>query len=123
MASLRTLSSYTTSTLRGALLPRFSPNHVQIRTVLTVTAFEKAKQELHGQRWKETLNRKQKQYVEYKEQGREQKQKKLQEELGDSWEAAAAEEAAKQYGSRPFQDKVQRLKQELAAKEQVNTAS
>ncbi|ROV98836.1 hypothetical protein VPNG_08386 [Cytospora leucostoma] len=123
MASLRTLSSSTTSTLRGALLPRFSPNHVQIRTVLTVTAFERAKQELYGQRWKETLTRKQKLYVEYKEQGREQKQQKLQKEHGDNWEAAAAEEAAKQYGSHSFQDKVQRLKEKLAAKEEANKAS
>ncbi|KAK7744605.1 hypothetical protein SLS53_003491 [Cytospora paraplurivora] len=123
MASLRTLSCSTTSTLRGALLPRFSPSHIQIRTVLTVTAFERAKQELYGQRWKETLSRKQKQYVEYKEQGREQKQQKLQEELGDNWEAAAAEEAAKRYGSRAFQDKVQRLKEQLAAKEEASQAS
>ncbi|KUI72854.1 hypothetical protein VM1G_08593 [Cytospora mali] len=114
MASLRALSSTTTSMLRITLLPRFSLNHTQIRTVLTVTAFEKAMQELHGPAWKGFLTAKQKTFVNYKEIGRQQMTEQMQKDMGDKWEAAAAEESAKNYGSREFQDKVQAIKERLA---------
>lgn len=102
--------------MRGALLPRFSLNHTQIRGVLTVTAFEKAMQEIHGEKWKDSLNRKQKDFVEHKERGREEQMKKMQQELGDKWEAAAAEETARQYASEKFQDKLKRIKKSLEVK-------
>lgn len=100
--------------MRSALAPRFSLNHIQTRTVLTITAFEKAMQELRGDRWKETLNIKQKTYVEYKENRREFTAKKMQAELGDKWEAAAAQQAAEQYASPVFQNKLRDLKAKLS---------
>lgn len=110
--------------MRSALLPRFSLNHAQIRTILTLSAFEKAMQEIHGDCWKEKLSRKQKSYVQYKEKGRETHAKNMQDRLGgDKWEAAAAEEAAKNYADEEFQDKVQRLKEKLSKQEQTDEAA
>ncbi|ROV89859.1 hypothetical protein VMCG_09507 [Cytospora schulzeri] len=117
MTSLRTLSSTSTSIMRSSLLPRFTLNHTQIRTVLALSAFEKVLKETRGDRWKETLNAKQKKYVIFKENGREASAKKLQELHGDKWEAVAAEEAATYYATEKFQDKYQTLKQKLSHKE------
>lgn len=116
MAALRTLSSTSTSIMRSAFLPRFSLNHAQIRTVLTVTAFEKAMEAVHGGSWKQHLNRKQKIYIEHKEGGRERAAQKMKEVLGDDWEAAAAKRAAEHYETPEFKEKFRVVKADLARK-------
>ncbi|ROV90576.1 hypothetical protein VSDG_07457 [Cytospora chrysosperma] len=114
MAFLRSLSSTSTLVMRSALLPRFSLNHAQIRTVLTLSAFEKVMQDIHGAKWREALNSHQKKYVNYKEAGREVRAKQMKEEIGENWEAVAAENAANIYASEKFQAKYQRLKGEMS---------